>query len=951
MEVADLRVRFSADGDRAVTGAIDRVNRGLDTVDGNARRAGGALESMWKVTGGVLVARGIELVAQNIIGMAGGLLSAQSNAEQLRVSLDIAVGSAAEAGRIFSELQKLAAATPFQFPELVQSAVRLESFGLDALDVMGTLGDTAAGMGKSLEQVTAAYLDAGMGQFIRLQELGIDAATVGDEVVFSWVENGQTIRKAVDKNNAELIRSTIAAIWNDKYAGAMEKQSRTFAGQWSTLKDNATLAMMGATDGVFGALTDVLGFANQVFADGFVEAVRSIGGPLEDVGDLVAGLFDAFGSGEGVDDLMAGLFGPGSPMAGAPALLKAVVENVLLIADALGDIRAAWDANGLDGVFDVLGEELLNIAESLGDVAIDVTVAVASWAITTGEDLYYALKNKIAEWLGLPGATALDGTNATVGMTGGLPLGAIAVEILDWAVTSETSLTVRVLEYFDVQTTETRAQAAERGREHGRDVGQGYWDAFAEAVENAFSGDGGGPQNMFGAFGGRSGGTGMPGGKSLLQTLYDNTLGLDEKIDLVPGTTKIETAFAELGGIIEGIAVGFATGFWNGLDGAVSDFESGAQRFGARINSSIERGLFGGAAGVEDPTTGIAPQSSGLVDRIAGFFRDLPGKVLDAVGTLELDIPTPELPDWMTTDWGWITGPINTLIGYITQIKGLIAEAIGLTNEAAAAQAGSGGGGGGNAAAADAAGGGNYAMGSYGTWDRGAKRAQGSAFGAGFTQGAAMVLPAPDTSAFDAALGNVTKSLEAFTDADWRAALDADPSRAVAALGVTTQAGFDFAGQTFTAAVDADTSRALAGIGTAWQQGLNFAAQSFTATATISVDTSALWRAVADVGNAMSAIRDLLPSSPAKRGPFSGPVPNLDYIADSFRASLSRMQTEAEIGMLGVRAALDGHAGGSGGGRSGRGGGLRVQNAYVYPATADLQREITASAVGEWRAG
>jgi hypothetical protein len=98
-----------------------------------------------------------------------------------------------------------------------------------------------------------------------LVDLGIDAAVVGDKVALKWVENGKWMTKEIDKNNAEVIQSTVAAIWNKKYEGAMKKQSKTFLGQWSTLKDNFNLTMQAMTKGVFEFARGGLSEANEFF--------------------------------------------------------------------------------------------------------------------------------------------------------------------------------------------------------------------------------------------------------------------------------------------------------------------------------------------------------------------------------------------------------------------------------------------------------------------------------------------------------------------------------------------------------------------------------------------------------------------------------------------------------------------------------------------------------------
>ena len=66
------------------------------------------------------------------------------------------------------------------------------------------------------------------------------------------MKNGETIRKVVDRRNKAMIVSTVQAIWNDQYAGAMDDLSSTWDGMMSNLSDQWTrFANMVMSAGVF----------------------------------------------------------------------------------------------------------------------------------------------------------------------------------------------------------------------------------------------------------------------------------------------------------------------------------------------------------------------------------------------------------------------------------------------------------------------------------------------------------------------------------------------------------------------------------------------------------------------------------------------------------------------------------------------------------------------------
>ncbi len=248
-------------GLQAAKNDLRGLDDGLGSTTKKAGLLGKTLGGIGTVAGGILGAAAIG----GLFEVGKGFLMANANAEQYRMQLETVTGSQEKANALFKDLQAFAASTPFEFPELVNASIQLESFGMNTKDWIGTIGDTAAATGKSLDQVTQAVLDASTGEYERLKELGIKASVEGDKLKLRYMENGKEIVEVVDKNNQEIILSTVQGIWNRKYEGAMEKQSKTFLGQWSTLKDNISLLMQEATKPLFELSKRGLDFANKLF--------------------------------------------------------------------------------------------------------------------------------------------------------------------------------------------------------------------------------------------------------------------------------------------------------------------------------------------------------------------------------------------------------------------------------------------------------------------------------------------------------------------------------------------------------------------------------------------------------------------------------------------------------------------------------------------------------------
>ncbi len=274
MDLADLAVRYRVEGVGDVLRSLKDVEQGVQQT---AKAAGQAAATAAHEASRIGRAFGalasgiqsefIKRTSGSFLDLAGQIISASASMEQLRARLVTAVGSVKEANTLFEQLYRFAKLTPFEFPELVQSAVNLENFGIRANEWLKTIGDTAAATGATVDQVTQAILDASVGEFERLKELGIKAIEEhGQTYLVYRNRQGEQIKAAIDRTNSDIILSTIQAIWNEKYADAMRQQSQTLIGQWSTLRDNVRALLTEMGGGLFEQTKLILAFSNTWFA-------------------------------------------------------------------------------------------------------------------------------------------------------------------------------------------------------------------------------------------------------------------------------------------------------------------------------------------------------------------------------------------------------------------------------------------------------------------------------------------------------------------------------------------------------------------------------------------------------------------------------------------------------------------------------------------------------------
>lgn len=172
------------------------------------------------------------------LATAGGALASTFNniriKEKLDAQLKVATGSAEKADIAFADLSSTAGKMPNQLQEITQEFIRLRNLGLKSGErELISYGNTAAAMGKSLNQMIEAVADATTGEFERLKEFGIKSRSEGDRVTFTFQGVSTTVRK-----NAEEIENYLRRIGEVQFAGSMAEQMDTIDGKLSVLGDS-----------------------------------------------------------------------------------------------------------------------------------------------------------------------------------------------------------------------------------------------------------------------------------------------------------------------------------------------------------------------------------------------------------------------------------------------------------------------------------------------------------------------------------------------------------------------------------------------------------------------------------------------------------------------------------------------------------------------------------------
>lgn len=272
---------------RALVGAIGAAGRaakhfagkaGLGSWGDAAELAGFGIGRLARKVGGFALdaakwagAAGIGAVTLSIYD----LLGTASKFEQFQITLENIEGSATKAKQSMGWVQKFAADTPFELDQVMEAYVRLKSYGIDPLDgSLRDVGDASSGMSKDLMSGVEALADAMTGEYERLKEFGITASTKGNVVALTYHKAGKEFTVQAQKGIAAA--KAVSGIWSMLFGGMSQRQSTTFTGIISNLRDKwngflLLVAQAGIFDKVKDQLQALLDRLNTLAADGSLQ--------------------------------------------------------------------------------------------------------------------------------------------------------------------------------------------------------------------------------------------------------------------------------------------------------------------------------------------------------------------------------------------------------------------------------------------------------------------------------------------------------------------------------------------------------------------------------------------------------------------------------------------------------------------------------------------------------
>ena len=183
--------------------------------------------------------------------MAGALANGvkfNSEIERLQTSFEVMTGDAGKAREVIQKLKDVGAKTPYELKGLASTTQLLMQYGFsadDAYDATVNLGDIAQGNAEKMESIALAFGQMSSLGRVTMQDIK-QMINSGFNPLQAIAEmTGETMQEVNERYEQGAISveevteaMRYASSENGRFFQSMEKQSKTLAGQISTLKDN-----------------------------------------------------------------------------------------------------------------------------------------------------------------------------------------------------------------------------------------------------------------------------------------------------------------------------------------------------------------------------------------------------------------------------------------------------------------------------------------------------------------------------------------------------------------------------------------------------------------------------------------------------------------------------------------------------------------------------------------
>ena len=384
--------------DSKFTSKMQNAERDIRNFEAGAGTWGSKLRTL---ATGAIAGLGASIAAVGTMAVKTGV-DFNAMMEQSEIAWTTLLGSSEKAKQTINDLVKLGAETPFEFEGLDKSAKLLNMAGFEGEKLKETLiavGDAVSAVGggqEELEGVSMALFQmsakgkASAEEMNQLAERGIPAWQILSETMGKPIPELMKMSEQ-GKLMADQVIPALVEGMGDRFGGAMEKQSQTFNGMMSTLKDNLKSFTAMLTSDIFERiktfLPTIIDFVNRI-SDAFKNAgwkgvIQEILPPqvassiTQNLGILKQIISDFIKFGKDIwkkygDEITATAKvtweAIGQTIKGLLEVIRGVIKVVLSLIS--GDWKGAWEGvkSIVKGVWDAIGGVVKSATQGMHNV-------------------------------------------------------------------------------------------------------------------------------------------------------------------------------------------------------------------------------------------------------------------------------------------------------------------------------------------------------------------------------------------------------------------------------------------------------------------------------------------------------------------------------------------------------------------------------------------------------
>lgn len=250
--MSDKKISVEITGEsKSLERACNSAEKSIQGISASCKKATNSVKQLNDTVAGlagIQIGEFVGNVASSIANMGLSCIKASAQMRQYEIAFQTMLKSADAGTKILKDLQKFASDTPFDVSGVVESAQQLVAFGFAADEViptLRTLGDAAAGLGKSTEGVQ--QLAYALGQIktsgtLKTEDINqLTNAGIGAWEMLAQA-SGKSISEIKDMTAKGMIDSLTAVEVltngiNKAYGGMMEKTSKEITGLVSNIEE------------------------------------------------------------------------------------------------------------------------------------------------------------------------------------------------------------------------------------------------------------------------------------------------------------------------------------------------------------------------------------------------------------------------------------------------------------------------------------------------------------------------------------------------------------------------------------------------------------------------------------------------------------------------------------------------------------------------------------------